>query len=199
MIAPDIQHLMSLLARVPGLGPRSSRRATLHLINHPQKMVDLQKALDAVAHNIHRCQVCGALDTQSPCTLCQDHLRDQRSLCIVAEVGDLWALERSLSYKGQYHVLGGLLSALEGIGPSELNCGALWTRIEKLLPDLQEVILALNATVEGQTTTHYLNEKLKVFPVQVTALAQGIPLGAELDYLDDGTLVTALFSRRVVS
>jgi recombination protein RecR len=198
MIASEIRTLMTVLSRLPGLGPRSARRATLHMMSQPRRMKELQAALADVAESVRPCTVCGALDTCSPCTVCQNPERDDSCLCVVADVGDLWAMERAMGYRGRYHVLGGLLSALEGVGPAELDCARLWRRIESSLPTLKEVILALNATMEGQTTTHYLHGQLKKFPVRISALAQGIPVGAELEWLDDGTLVTALFSRREV-
>lgn len=193
--APEIEALIALLAKVPGLGPRSARRAALQLLKRKdQLMIPLAAALGEAAEKVRACSNCGALDTQDPCMLCSAHDRDDGLICVVAEVGDVWALERAGAFKGRYHVLGGTLSALDGVRPEDL-------RIDKLLeranaPGVREVILALSATVDGQTTSHYLAERLAPLDVSVSRLSHGVPVGGELDLLDDGTLFAALQSRR---
>lgn len=195
MIGPDIDRLIQLLAKLPGLGPRSARRVALHLIKRRDSlMAPLGEALAAAAASIRTCSVCGNLDSHDPCTICADHHRDSGLLCVVEDVGDLWALERTGAFRGRYHVLGGTLSALDGIGPDDLSIPSLLERASR--PEVQEVILALNATVGGQTTAHYLSDRLVPCGVRLSRLAHGVPVGGELDYLDDGTLTAALRSRR---
>ncbi|MHA1567426.1 MAG: recombination mediator RecR [Alphaproteobacteria bacterium] len=197
MAAREIEHLIELLARLPGLGPRSARRAALHLIRRrAQLLAPLATAMASAAEAITTCTICGNVDTTDPCAICGDPGRDRGLLCVVEEVADLWALERSGSFRGHYHVLGGTLSALDGIGPDELRIGALVTRA--MAPEIQEIILATNATVAGQTTAHYIIEKLEPCTVKISRLAHGVPIGGELDYLDDGTLTAALSARRQV-
>jgi recombination protein RecR len=195
MIGYELQTLIQLLAKLPGLGPRSARRTALHLLKHrTELMVPLAEALHTAAQSLKMCGTCGNLDTQDPCAICTNNHRDLGLLCIVESIADLWALERSGSYKGYYHVLGGTLSALEGIGPEQLKIPTLLRRVQTT--GVREIILALNATVEGQTTAYYLADALKTTQAKVTALAHGVPLGGELDYLDDGTLTAALGARR---
>lgn len=194
VISPEIDGLIQLLARLPGLGPRSARRATLHLLKKgPSAMEPLARALTEAASRITPCSVCGNLDTADPCHICTDPRRDPSTICVVEEVADLWALERA-AYRGRYHILGGVLSALDGVGPDDLDIAGLIDRAGK--PEVTEVILAMNATVDGQTTAHYITDRLKDLAVAVTRLAHGVPVGGELDYLDDGTLSTALKARR---
>lgn len=191
----DLHHLIQLLAKLPGLGPRSGRRVALHLLKHrTQVMEPLATLMHRTAETIQDCATCGNLDVISPCGLCQDPTRDPQLLCVVEGVADLWAVERSGAFKGRYHVLGGTLSALEGVGPGDLRFDSLCTRLKG--GPVREVILALNATVEGQTTAHYVADLLRPLQVPTTSLAMGVPLGGELDYLDDGTLTTALHARR---
>jgi recombination protein RecR len=191
----EIERLIQLLAKLPGLGPRSARRAALHLIKHRESLLDpLAAALVEAARTIRPCSNCGNIDTRDPCGICADPRRDAATLCVVEDVSDLWALERTQSFKGRYHVLGGTLSALDGIGPEELSIAGLVERAKG--GAVQEVILALNATVEGQTTAHYIMDRLAGSGVAVTRLAHGVPVGGELDYLDDGTLTAALRARR---
>jgi recombination protein RecR len=192
---PEIERLIGLLAKLPGLGPRSARRAALALLKRrDQLLLPLADALSEAAARVKTCQVCGSLDTQDPCAICADGHRDPGLICVVEEVGALWALERAGAYRGRYHVLGGLLSALDGIGPDALRIGPLVTRAAD--PAVREVILALPATVDGQTTAHYLAERLAGAEVTVTSLARGVPVGGELDWLDDGTIAQALRARR---
>ncbi len=194
MAVSDIDRLIQILARLPGLGPRSARRAVLFLIKKRESLLlPLIQAMQDVAQSIKPCSVCGNLDDTDPCSLCRDDRRDGTSICVVADVADLWALERTAAYRGRYHVLGGVLSALDGIGPEQLNCAALYRRVEG--GGVKEVILALGATVDGQTTAHYLSDRLQGFGVTVSRLAHGVPVGGELDYLDDGTLIQALKAR----
>ena len=195
MTGPEIEKLIQLLARLPGLGPRSARRAALYLLKRRDNvLLPLVDALKSAAENIRTCSVCGSLDTSDPCMICADTRRDAGLICVVEEVGDLWAIERANAFKGRYHVLGGVLSALEGVGPEDLNIAKLIERAR----DAREVILATNATVEGQTTAHYITDRLAGTQAQVTRLAHGVPVGGELDYLDDGTLTAALRARRAV-
>lgn len=195
MSQSEIEHLIQLLSKLPGLGPRSARRATLYLISRRESLLTpLSAAMQAAADNVKVCSQCWNLDVTDPCDICRDVKRDQSLLCVVEDVSDLWALERSEAFRGRYHVLGGTLSALDGIGPDELNMESLIHRVGE--GGITEVILALNATVDGQTTSHYLSDRLSDFGVQVTRLAHGVPVGGELDYLDDGTLSAALKSRR---
>jgi len=191
----EIERLIQFLARLPGLGPRSARRAALHLLNKREGLLEpLARALTEAAAAIRACRICGNLDSQDPCAICADPKRDAGLVCVVAEVGDLWALERSGAFKGRYHVLGGVLSALDGIGPEQLNLNGLVERARA--GELREAILALDATVDGQTTAHYIADKLAGLPVKVSRLAHGVPVGGELDYLDDGTIAAALNARR---
>ena len=191
----ELDILIRLLARLPGLGPRSARRAALHLIKRREVLMEpLAAAMAQAAEAIRPCPVCGNLDTVAPCAICRDPERDDDAICIVEDLADLWALERTGAFRGRYHVLGGTLSALDGVGPEDLN-------IERLLGRLrpgQELILALNATVEGQTTAHYIADRVAGRDVRVSRLAQGVPIGGELDYLDDGTLTAALRARRAL-
>ncbi|HEY7549637.1 MAG TPA: recombination mediator RecR [Hyphomicrobiaceae bacterium] len=193
---PEIERLIALLARLPGLGHRSARKAALTLLKRRTDLLEpLAAALAEAASRIVACENCGNLDTLSPCTICRDPQRDASLIVVVEEMGDLWALERAGVVKGRYHVLGGHLSPLDGVGPGDLNIGRL---IERAVPPVQEVLLALNATVEGQATAHYLTDQLRGHNVKVTRLAQGVPIGGELDYLDEGTLAAAIKSRRVL-
>jgi recombination protein RecR len=195
MSAPEIERLIQLLARLPGLGPRSARRAALHLMKRRESlMLPLADSLRQAVDRLHTCSVCGNLDTSEPCALCNDPRRDDRLICVVEEVADLWAVERSRAFTGRYHVLGGTLSALDGRGPEDLRLDALAARARA--PEVREVILALSATVDGQTTAHYIAERLGGGDLTITRLAHGVPVGGELDYLDDGTLSAALKSRR---
>ena len=192
---PEIERLIALLGKLPGLGPRSARRAALALLKRrDQLLAPLSQVLAEAAAKVRACQVCGALDTSDPCTVCSDHGRDATLLCVVEEVGGLWAMERGGAFRGRYHVLGGLLSALDGVGPDALRVGELAHRVAE--GQVREVILALPATVDGQTTAHYLAERLAPSGVQVTMLARGVPVGGELDWLDDGTIAQALRARR---
>lgn len=197
MAASDLDRLIQLLARLPGLGPRSARRAALALLKRREAlMLPLAEALRQAAANLRECSICGNLDMQDPCAICADPKRDAALICVVEEVDDLWALERAGAFRGRYHVLGGTLSALDGIGPDELNIAGLAGRAAD--PAVREVILATGATVDGQTTAHYLADRLAGLAVEVTRLAHGVPVGGELDYLDDGTLAAALKARRPV-
>jgi len=195
MTGPEIERLIQLLARLPGLGPRSARRAALHLLKRREALLDpLARALTEVGAVVKTCRVCGNLDSVDPCSICADPRRDAGLICVVAEVGDLWALERSGAFKGRYHVLGGTLSALDGVGPDRLNLNGL---VEQARAGaVREAILALDATVDGQTTAHYLADRLADTPAKVSRLAHGVPVGGELDYLDDGTIAAALNARR---
>jgi recombination protein RecR len=193
----EVERLIQLLARLPGLGPRSARRAALHLLKKKETLMEpLTQALETVAETVRTCSVCGNIDTVDPCAICADDKRDPSVICVLEEVGDLWALERTGSFKGRYHVLGGHLSALDGIGPEDLNIARLVERAGQ--ETVKEVILATNLTVDGQTTAHYIAERLAPTGVAVTRLAHGVPVGGELDYLDDGTLTAALRARRSV-
>ncbi|MBT7632916.1 MAG: recombination protein RecR [Rhodospirillaceae bacterium] len=197
MTGTQIDQLIQLLAKLPGLGPRSARRAALHLIDRKESLLrPLAQALGQAADTVAPCDICGNLDSVQPCAICRDQRRDPSQICVVESVADLWALERSGVFRGRYHVLGGTLSALDGVGPEDLNVGALLARAGDDAVD--EVILATNATVDGQTTAHFLAEKLSNCNVKVSGLAHGVPVGGELDYLDDGTLATALGSRHPV-
>jgi len=190
-----IDSLIQLLAKLPGLGPRSARRAALHLVKRREAVMrPLAQTMAEVAESVCVCSNCANLDTRDPCGICQDPRRDSAQLCVVEEVGDLWALDRAGLFGGRYHVLGGTLSALDGIGPEDLTIGKLLERAAEA--EVKEVILALNATVDGQTTAHYITERLADAGVSVTALAHGLPGGGELDYLDDGTLAAALQARK---
>ena len=198
MSASEIDRMIQLLARLPGLGPRSARRAALYLMQRRESLLQpLAEALERAGEKIVACGTCGNLDVEDPCAICREPGRDRSLICVVVEVGDLWALERSAAYKGLYHVLGGTLSALDGRGPESLNLGRLAERAGN--GEVSEVILALSATVDGQTTAHYIAERLAPSGVSVTRLAHGVPVGGELDYLDDGTLMAALKARRPAS
>jgi recombination protein RecR len=191
----ELDTLIQLLAKLPGLGPRSARRAALHLIKRRESVLEpLAAAMAKAAVAIRPCRVCGNLDTVEPCSICRDPERDANAICVVEDLADLWALERTGAFLGRYHVLGGTLSALDGVGPDDLNIDRLLSRLQ---PG-QELILALNATVEGQATAHYLADRVAGRGVKVSRLAQGVPIGGELDYLDDGTLTAALKARRTV-
>ena len=197
MASQEIETLTSALSRLPGLGPRSARRAVLWLIKRREtSLVQLLDALAAVREGLVECSICGNVDTSDPCGLCADPRRDARSLCVVEDVADLWALDRARLFTGRYHVLGGRLSALDGIRPEDLAIGRLIDRVAA--GGIDEVVLAMNATLEGQTTAHYIAERLEGFPVRLTQLAHGLPVGGELDYLDEGTLAQALRARRPV-
>ena len=192
---PEIERLIGLLAKLPGLGPRSARRAALALLKRREQLLDpLSAALLEAKAKVRACGVCGALDSRDPCQVCCDPQRDQSLICVVEEVGALWAMERGGAYKGLYHVLGGLLSALDGVGPEVLRVRELLGRVSS--GEVKEVILALPATVDGQTTAHYLTERLAPSAVSLTMLARGLPVGGELDWLDDGTIAQALRARR---
>lgn len=192
---PELERLIQLLARLPGLGPRSARRAVLHLIKNREKLFDpLSLALEDARHKVKSCSACGNVDTLDPCSICADPRRDRSMICVIEDVGDLWALERAGAWTGLYHVLGGTLSALGGVRPEDLAIGDLIARASDGV--VKEVVLATNATVEGQTTAHYITERLKDRGLTTTRLAHGVPVGGELDYLDEGTLTQALRARR---
>ena len=190
----DLDRLVQLLAKLPGLGPRSARRAALHLLKRRESLMEpLAAALGDAAQRIRACSNCGNLDTAEPCAICRDPKRDAGLVCVVEDVADLWAIERSSAYRGRYHVLGGTLSALDGVGPEDLHIDALVRSVTQ--GGAREVILAMNATVEGQTTAHYIMDRLAGSGAQVSRLAHGVPMGGELDYLDEGTLSAALAAR----
>jgi len=190
-----LNHLIKMLGGLPGLGNRSARRIALHLLGQRSSlMIPLAEALQRAADEIKACTTCGNLDVHNPCSVCVDTKRDSSKICVVAQVSDLWAIERTSAYRGVYHVLGGLLSALDGIGPNELNISRLIARTDTEKP--KEIILALSATVDGQSTAHYITDQLDSKQVEITHLAHGVPVGGELDYLDDGTITTALRSRK---
>ena len=192
---PELERLIQLLSKLPGLGPRSARRAVLHLLKKREALMGpLAEALAEAAEKIETCSTCGNVDVTNPCAICAAPRRDPASICVVETVGDLWALERANAFRGRYHVLGGTLSALDGVRPEDLNMTGLFERASS--PDVTEIVLALNATVDGQTTAHYLADRLAGIEVQITSLARGVPVGGELDYLDDGTLAAAFRSRR---
>ena len=198
MASQEIEALSAALARLPGLGPRSARRAVLWLVKRRETaLAQLVAALTQVQQSLVECATCGNVDTRDPCGVCADPRRDPRALCVVEDVADLWALDRARLFSGRYHVLGGRLSALDGVGPEDLTIGKLIDRVGK--GGIDEVVLAMNATLEGQTTAHYLAERLEGFPVRLTQLAHGLPVGGELDYLDEGTLAQALRARRPVA
>jgi recombination protein RecR len=191
---PEIERLIQLLARLPGFGPRSARRAALQLIKkREQLMAPLAAALQTALDKISVCRLCGNIDSQNPCAVCSDARRDPSVIIVVADVADLWALERARAINARYHVLGGTLSPLDGVGPQDLSIGPLLTRAHAA--EVTEIILALNATVDGQTTAHYITELLAGANVKVTGLAHGVPVGGELDYLDEGTLAAAIRQR----
>ncbi|MBO6797739.1 recombination mediator RecR [Maricaulis sp.] len=194
---PEIERLINLLSKMPGLGPRSARRAALHLLGRRDALMrPLADALADAADKISACSECGNMDVSDPCAVCSAPNRAENAICVVETVGDLWALERAGAFKGRYHVLGGVLSALDGVRPEDLNIAKLIERAER--SEVTEIVLALNATVDGQTTAHYLADRLDAAGVQVTSLARGVPVGGELDYLDDGTLAAAFKSRSTV-
>ena len=194
----EIETLSQALARLPGLGPRSARRAVLHLMKRRETTLQpLLNALQAVADRLSTCSICGNVDTSDPCAICRDPRRDDKALCVVEEVSDLWALDRSRLFPGRYHVLGGRLSALEGVRPEDLAIDSLVRRVSQ--GGIDEVVLAMNATLEGQTTAHYLAERLENLPIRLSQLAHGLPVGGELDYLDEGTLAQALRARRPIA
>lgn len=190
-----LEHLVKILSKLPGLGQRSARRIALHLLsNRDTALSQLVTALDSTAQSIETCDICGNFDSQNPCRICSDMQRDDNIICVVANISDLWAIERTRTYKGQYHVIGGLLSALNGVTPEDLTIDDLICRIENDQP--QELILALSATVDGQSTCHYIEDHCKKFKdLKISKLAHGVPIGGELDYLDDGTITTAIRSR----
>ena len=195
MAGAEIERLIQGLARLPGLGPRSARRAALVMLKRREALLEpLAAALADAAAAVRACAVCGNLDTRDPCAICADARRDGRVLCVVEDVADLWALERAAAFSGRYHVLGGVLSPLDGIGPEDLSIPGLVERAGA--GEVREVVLALGATVDGQTTAHYLVDRLAGCAVEITRLAHGVPVGGELDYLDDGTLTAALTARR---
>lgn len=197
MAVGELDRAMQFLAKLPGLGPRSARRAILHLMKRRDSlMLPLAEALAAAARSVQPCTTCGNLDTVDPCGICSDPRRDPQAICVVEDVADVWALERAAAFKGRYHVIGGVLSALDGIGPEDLNVDGLVRRAAE--PAVNEVILAMNATVDGQTTAHYLADRLASTGVKVSRLAHGVPVGGELDYLDDGTLAQALRARQAL-
>ena len=192
---PEIERLISLLSKLPGLGPRSARRSALALLKKREALLlPLADAMSQAAARVKTCGICGALDTQDPCAVCSDPARDASLICVVEEVGALWAMERAGAFRGRYHVLGGLLSALDGVGPDALRIGQLVGRVSG--GEVKEVVLALPATVDGQTTAHYLADALAGTGVAVTMLARGVPVGGELDWLDDGTIAQAMRARR---
>jgi recombination protein RecR len=198
MASQEIEALSQALARLPGLGPRSARRAVLHLMKRRQTALEpLLTSLQNVADRLSTCSTCGNVDTSDPCAICADPRRDDKSLCVVEEVADLWALDRSRLFPGRYHVLGGRLSALDGVRPEDLSIDQLVGHVSK--GGIDEVVLAMNATLEGQTTAHYIAERLEGFPIRLSQLAHGLPVGGELDYLDEGTLAQALRARRPIS
>ena len=195
MPAPQIEQLIRLMSKLPSFGPRSARRAVLHLMNHKESsLMPLISSMQMVADGVVKCPICGNMDTTNPCSICADTKRDRGQVCVVQDIADLWALERAGLFKGQYHVLGGVLSAIDGVGPEELTVVELVNRVQSGL--IQEVILALPATVDGQTTAHYVAERLEKYPIKITTLSRGVPVGGELDYLDDGTLQMAFKARR---
>lgn len=195
MGGPEIDHLIALLARLPGMGPRSARRAALRMLQQPEvRMLPLAAALAEAARSVKSCADCGNLDSLDPCSICADMQRDRGVICVVEGVGDLWALERARVHRGLYHVLGGTLSAMSGVGPEDLNVQPLLARIAE--GETREVILALGATVDGATTAHWLTDQIRPTGVAVTRVGQGVPIGGALDVLDDGTLAAALRGRR---
>lgn len=197
MASQEIETLSAALSRLPGLGPRSARRAVLWLVKRRETALpQLLEALSAVRERLVECHICGNVDTSDPCAICADPRRDERSLCVVEDVADLWALDRARLFTGRYHVLGGRLSALDGVRPEDLTIGRLLDRVAA--GGIDEVVLAMNATLEGQTTAHYIAERLEGMPVRITQLAHGLPVGGELDYLDEGTLAQAIRARRPV-
>ncbi|TVQ84751.1 MAG: recombination protein RecR [Micavibrio sp.] len=198
MIGKEIDTLIHLLSKLPGIGPRSARRLALQMLKQKDSLIlPLSEALQNAAKTVKTCEVCCNLDTVSPCGICSDTAREDGAICVVEQIGDLWALERTRAYRGRYHVLGGTLSALDNVGPEDLSIPALTRRAKD--ENVQEIIIALNATVDGQTTAHYLIDRLQYCNVKVTRLAHGVPVGGALDYLDDGTLITALKARSALA
>lgn len=197
MASQEIENLVQALSKLPGLGPRSARRAVLHLLKRPEtSMKPILAAMERVDSNLKTCGICGNVDTQDPCQICTDPRRDEKSLCVVEEVSDLWALDKSRLFPGKFHVLGGKLSALDGVRPEDIAIDKLIKRVE--LGGIDEVVLAMNATLEGQATSHYIAERLENYPIRMSQLSHGIPVGGELDYLDEGTLAQALRARRPI-
>lgn len=197
MIGTDIEHLIKLISRLPGLGPRSARRAALHLLkNRESLMLPLAQSMERAADAIRECPDCHNLDTVIPCRICTDRSRDDSLLCVVEDVADLWAIEKTAAFRGRYHVLGGTLSALDGIGPEDLAIPQLLARVQQ--GHLREVIMALNATIDGHTTAHYIADHLNRTNITISQLAHGVPIGGQIDHLDDGTLSTALKARKAV-
>lgn len=195
IVGAEIERLIQLLAKLPGLGPRSARRIALHLIVNRDKLLDpLAGAIEEARRTVVMCSSCGNIDTCDPCTICSDPRRDRSIICVVEEVSDLWALERAAANSGLYHVLGGVLSAIEGVAPEDLSLEALIARAAD--PETREIVLAVNATVDGQTTAHYITDRLQGLDLVISRLAHGVPVGGELDYLDEGTLTAAMKSRR---
>ncbi len=197
MIGSEIEHIIKLLSRLPGLGPRSARRAVLQMLkNRESLMLPISQALETAAMVIKECSECHNMDSTSPCSICSSRNRDPSKICVVEDISDLWAIEKTSSFKGYYHVLGGTLSALDGITPDDLSIPHLIQRVKN--PNIKEVIMALNATIDGQTTAHYISDCLQSCGVSTTQLAQGLPIGGQIDYMDDGTISTALKSRKAV-
>ena len=197
VVGAEIERLIQLLSRLPGLGPRSARRAALHLVKNREKLMQpLSASLADVLDKVIECSQCGNVDVSDPCTLCADPRRDRSLICVVEEVGDLWALERAGAIQGMYHVLGGTLSAIEGVRPEDLRIASLIDRVQT--GQVREVMIAVNATVDGQTTAHYIMDQLEDTGISVTRLAHGVPVGGELDYLDEGTLAAAVRARRAL-
>ena len=195
MPAKEIERLIGIFSDLPTMGPRSARRAVLYLLNQPKVRIEpMIQTLQEVLDKVQECPICGNRDTEVPCSVCSDPRRDKKQLCVVQDIADLWALERAGIFHGVYHVLGGVLSAINGVGPEELRLTQLVERVQS--GEVEEIILALPATVDGQTTAHYVAQRLEKYPVKLTTLARGVPVGGELDYLDDGTLQMALKSRR---
>ena len=195
MPAKEIERLIGIFSTLPTMGPRSARRAVLSLLNQPKTRIEpMIQALQEVLDRVQECPICGNVDTGVPCSVCSDPRRDKKQLCVVQDIADLWALERAGIFHGVYHVLGGVLSAINGVGPEELRLTQLVERVQG--GEVEEIILALPATVDGQTTAHYVAQRIEKYPVKLTTLARGVPVGGELDYLDDGTLQMALKSRR---
>lgn len=195
MPAKEIERLIGIFATLPTMGPRSARRAVLSLLNQPKVRIEpMIQTLQEVLDKVQECPICGNMDTGAPCSVCSDPRRDKKQLCVVQDMADLWALERAGIFHGVYHILGGVLSAINGVGPEELRLSQLVERVQG--GEVEEIILALPATVDGQTTAHYVAQRIEKYPVKLTTLARGVPVGGELDYLDDGTLQMALKSRR---
>ncbi len=197
MAGKDIEKLVKLVAKLPALGTRSARRIVLQLLKKRESLfLPLIETMTEVAEKVKTCEICGNYDTESPCSVCSSETRDGTLLCVVQDVADLWAMERGSMFKGKYHVLGGVLSALDGVAPEDLNIENLLKRLHR--EEIKEIILALPATIDGQITTNYLIQRLKDFDVKISTLAQGIPMGAELDYMDEGTIQLALNSRKTL-